>query len=438
MIKSIPFWVFWFLVVWIGGSLLALFTCCPGVGLIGGLVGGGGATTAITAPVGAAATAAAFKATPLLVADGATRVGAYAKDNLRFGVGKSQPMMSNGVKAEYQKVGQYLKDHPNKDLTLVGEYTKKEGKPVGIARGESLKKHLLGLGLGIPAAQILVNAKQVGSLPTKDNEVYGAMGYNFTEKAPTIVKEINIRDGAKFNKGTNDNLVFPESGYEYKKPISKKLEGVFQNTATYLKNNPGRSIKLTGFYGDKERNTGIFANLGLARAGNVKNILTGMGVPANQIETNSIKQSGLTFTKKELVGGVNYTFFNTPKGTDSRLADIEGRLKGKPIMLYFETGKNTLNLTSQQRKDFADLMYYLDRKPKAAITSTGHTDSKGNRNGNVRLGQKRADFVKNYLQKNGASTKQISTASKGPDKPISTNDTEDGRAKNRRVEVILK
>lgn len=434
--KSIPFWVFAFLVVWIGGTILGQLTCC------GGIFGAGKASTTVPASAGGAAAATAgvtaFKTPALLVADGAATVGAYAKDNLRFGVGKSQPMMSNAVKAEYQKVGQYLKDNPNKNLTLVGEHTKTEGKSVGIARGESLKKHLLGLGLGIPAAQILVNAKQVGSLPTKDKEVYGAMGYNFTEKAPSIVKEINIRDGAKFNKGTNDNLVFTESGYEYKKPISKKLEGVFQNTATYLKSNPGRSIKLTGFYGDKEKNTGIFADLGLARAGNVKNILTGMGVPANQIETNSIKESGLSFPNKELVGGVNYTFFNTPKKADGRLAEIEGRLKGKPIMLYFETGKNTLSLTSQQRKDFADLMYYLDRKPNASISSTGHTDSKGNRNGNVRLGQKRADFVKNYLQKNGASTKQISTASKGPDTPISTNDTDAGRAKNRRVEVILK
>lgn len=68
----------------------------------------------------------------------------------------------------------------------------------------------------------------------------------------------------------------------------------------------------------------------------------------------------------------------------------------------------------------------------------GHTDSKGSRDYNVNLSRQRAASVMNYLVGQGIDRSRLSSEGYGPDKPIDTNDTEEGRAKNRRVDFVIK
>jgi OOP family OmpA-OmpF porin len=68
------------------------------------------------------------------------------------------------------------------------------------------------------------------------------------------------------------------------------------------------------------------------------------------------------------------------------------------------------------------------------ITIAGHTDSKGTDNYNMELGRKRAEAVRDLLVKFGAPADRLAVESYGKTRPIATNDTEEGRAKNRRVE----
>ena len=72
------------------------------------------------------------------------------------------------------------------------------------------------------------------------------------------------------------------------------------------------------------------------------------------------------------------------------------------------------------------------------VSIIGHTDSMGTDAYNIALGQRRADSVKNKLIEMGLSSGRIvSTSSRGESEPIATNDTEDGRAENRRIEFQL-
>jgi len=57
---------------------------------------------------------------------------------------------------------------------------------------------------------------------------------------------------------------------------------------------------------------------------------------------------------------------------------------------------------------------------------------------NTRLSRKRAEFVQDYLTSNGLDAKRLSAQGYGPNTPIADNATAAGRAKNRRVEVLLK
>ena len=68
----------------------------------------------------------------------------------------------------------------------------------------------------------------------------------------------------------------------------------------------------------------------------------------------------------------------------------------------------------------------------------GHTDSKGSEDYNMRLGQRRADSVKDKLIELGLdSTRILGTSSMGETEPVATNDTEEGRFQNRRIEFKL-
>src|SRR5690606_30045235 len=73
-----------------------------------------------------------------------------------------------------------------------------------------------------------------------------------------------------------------------------------------------------------------------------------------------------------------------------------------------------------------------------SIEIVGHTDSTGNHAYNVGLSQRRAQSVANYLMAQGVDASRLSTRGAGPDQPIASNATADGRAQNRRVEVTLR
>jgi outer membrane protein OmpA-like peptidoglycan-associated protein len=75
--------------------------------------------------------------------------------------------------------------------------------------------------------------------------------------------------------------------------------------------------------------------------------------------------------------------------------------------------------------------------PDANITIEGHTDSQGQRDYNMQLSQKRADAVKDQLVARGVAADRIKTVGIGPDRPIADNKTAEGRANNRRVEIIV-
>jgi outer membrane protein OmpA-like peptidoglycan-associated protein len=69
------------------------------------------------------------------------------------------------------------------------------------------------------------------------------------------------------------------------------------------------------------------------------------------------------------------------------------------------------------------------------IDIEGNTDSTGSREYNMRLSGERADAVKEYLVEKGFPTTRMRTSGKGPDNPIDSNVTPEGREKNRRTDI---
>jgi outer membrane protein OmpA-like peptidoglycan-associated protein len=84
-----------------------------------------------------------------------------------------------------------------------------------------------------------------------------------------------------------------------------------------------------------------------------------------------------------------------------------------------------------------DLIVILKAFPSTETRLEGHTDSVGDAEANKKLSQDRADAVKSIMVTNGIDASRLSTTGYGQEKPIASNDTEDGRAQNRRTELMV-
>ena len=81
----------------------------------------------------------------------------------------------------------------------------------------------------------------------------------------------------------------------------------------------------------------------------------------------------------------------------------------------------------------------LEMFPDAPIVVEGHTDSQGGDSSNLILSQDRADAVKQYLVTNfGRNPERISSIGYGEARPVASNETADGRARNRRIDLIIR
>lgn len=95
------------------------------------------------------------------------------------------------------------------------------------------------------------------------------------------------------------------------------------------------------------------------------------------------------------------------------------------------------NIRSDARPILDEAARILKGETSEAVIAEGHTDSKGTDAYNMGLSRRRANSVKQYLVKSGIAASRIRTEGYGESRPVASNETEDGRAQNRRVELHL-
>jgi outer membrane protein OmpA-like peptidoglycan-associated protein len=112
--------------------------------------------------------------------------------------------------------------------------------------------------------------------------------------------------------------------------------------------------------------------------------------------------------------------------------------EGEAVVLkniFFETAK--FNLEEKSKVELEKLFAFLNKNITVKIEISGHTDNVGNKQANITLSDNRAKSVYNFLLEKGIEKTRLTYKGYGDEKPIDTNDTEIGRANNRRTEFKI-
>lgn len=146
------------------------------------------------------------------------------------------------------------------------------------------------------------------------------------------------------------------------------------------------------------------------------------------------------------LGGVAGGFIG--KKMDKQAAEIERTVDGaevvkagEGIIVKFDSGIlfgfDQTDLRAEAKTNIKNLVTSLNDNPDTDILVIGHTDNKGTEQYNQGLSERRANAVKNYAVSAGLAAGRVKTEGKSFTEPIADNDTEAGRAQNRRVEIVI-
>jgi outer membrane protein OmpA-like peptidoglycan-associated protein len=120
-----------------------------------------------------------------------------------------------------------------------------------------------------------------------------------------------------------------------------------------------------------------------------------------------------------------------------KLTEKEKEILTAKHTVYFALGSTQLLASPDTEKFFTILKEYLQKSPSSKIVITGHTDNVGSAENNLQYGKNRAEAVKAQLVARGLPATQIVTDSKGMTEPIADNESDAGRQKNRRAEIVF-
>lgn len=125
-----------------------------------------------------------------------------------------------------------------------------------------------------------------------------------------------------------------------------------------------------------------------------------------------------------------YTIKNSLRVPVSEQIAVDQVLGNRTI--EFELGSATL--TGKGRAILDEMAPILQKLTNKSVAVVGHTDNAGNRASNLALSQSRAESVKGYLVGKGIDPMTLTTSGVGPDQPVASNATDEGRSRNRRIE----
>lgn len=208
---------------------------------------------------------------------------------------------------------------------------------------------------------------------------------------------------------------------------------------------PQQALEITGLYyaGEAVPSTSDAADMGLFRAGQIRDLLVAKGIPTGNIRLLSDEIDGPQPAEGDFFEVGDFAWGrmadaanpNAPEMVTPDVRNDDAKFD-KPRKIRFPFNKSTRDLGN----DIETYLKALANRVKETgetIGIVGHTDNVDDEPYNMKLGQSRADFVRDRLVQYGVDRNKITTASNGENSPESTNATAEGRRINRRAVVTL-
>ena len=146
-----------------------------------------------------------------------------------------------------------------------------------------------------------------------------------------------------------------------------------------------------------------------------------------------------TLTAPQTEGPVNVTVTATDNAKNEASASASLLVRPRTVIefedVHFDFDK--YNLRPDALKILDEAVAKLQANPSINVTIEGHTDSVGTQQYNLALGDRRANSARDYLLMRGIAASRLRTLSFGEDRPIDTNETAAGRARNRRAHLVI-
>ncbi|WP_103068387.1 OmpA family protein [Aquimarina sediminis] len=241
----------------------------------------------------------------------------------------------------------------------------------------------------------------------------------FFAKGPQNQDVFRYIEDIKINKANGD--VF----------IPSSLEGFEKQVADYLGKYQDQELIIHGFENNSEQQQDS-VHLGIARANYMKSILVDAGVNPNRIVTKTKLHDYSYSDDGSYTGGILLNFDTL---NESRLVEVEKSIATR--ILYSEFGQKTFQPDATLSNYTLELKNYLNKYPDKLVKIIGHTDNIGDEEANLWYGKQRANNVRDYLIAQGITKDKLTALSKGESSPIVPNDSDENRAKNRRIEITV-
>ena len=377
-----------------------------------------------------------------------------------------------------------LKAFPTARLKIEG-HTDDVGDPatnrrLSLDRADAIKRLLVRAGVpaerittegGGPDRPIATNDTEDGR--AKNRRIELAVATEMTRISLPGGASLDVREGSALDgivkyvedpSGSRPNIfVFEGLGFNANNAVSFSPEASARigNLATILKAFPTARLKIEG-HTDDVGDPATNRRLSLDRADAIKRLLVRAGVPAERITTegggpdrpiatNDTEDGRAKNRRIELAVATEMTRISLPGGAsldvregsalDGIVKYVEDPSGSRPNIFVFEglgfNANNAVSFSPEASARIGNLATILKAFPTARLKIEGHTDDVGDPATNRRLSLDRADAIKRLLVRAGVPAERITTEGVGPDRPIATNDTEDGRAKNRRIELAI-
>lgn len=276
-------------------------------------------------------------------------------------------------------------------------------------------------------------------------------GLNKTQFPITDINLMLVKDNGEIlsqKTSNNGNFNFqninPADNYSFK--ISAEDTKIIEATKIIILDCNGKTVKIiskneNGFFEYKlldveesqltTEGTGLGGDMDpIAKINTIKTNFEKLKADAKACETN-VADLQKKFKELEKIFDA---LKSKPQDQDTDLQLYDGSLLAK-YLKYVNFKTNDATLDEEAYASLDALILQMKKFPKVKFVINGHADNSGTDAVNMKLAQERADVVKNYLVSKKVDIKRISTQAYGSAYPIANNEVEEGRAKNRRVEI---